>query len=91
MIIEENDFRLIPISESSPLFDLEILYTVRPKGKEERQEFKNIAYGISLETAIKKIAQYRVSSNHKDESVKLLTYLAEFKKELDSLKKLCES
>ena len=44
MIIEEKDFRLTPVSESSPMFDLELLYTVRPKGKEARQEFKNVAY-----------------------------------------------
>ena len=39
MIIEEKDFKLIPISESSNFFDLELLYTIKPKGKEERQEF----------------------------------------------------
>lgn len=88
MIIEEKDFRLIPVSDSSIAFDLELLYTIRPKGKEERQEFKNVAYGISLSSAIKKIAQYRVSCNHKDESVKLLAYLTEFKEALDSLRKL---
>ena len=89
MTIEEEDFRLIPISEYSPMFDLELLYTVRPKGKEERQEFKNVAYGIELETALKKVAQYRVSCKHVNESVKLLEYLSDFKKELDTLKKLC--
>lgn len=90
MVIEEEDFRLTPVSDSSITFDLELLYTIHPKGKEERQEFKNVAYGISLSSAIKKIAQYRVSCNHKDESVKLLTYFSEFRKELDSLRKLCE-
>lgn len=90
MTIEENDFRLIPVSDSSITFDLELLYTVKPKGKEARQEFKNVAYGISLEIAIKKIAQYRVSCQCKEEAISLKTYLAEFKKELDSLKKLCE-
>ena len=43
MIIEGKDFRLTPVSETSPMFDLELLYTVRPKGKEARQEFKNVA------------------------------------------------
>lgn len=89
MTIEEKDFRLAPVSDSSICFDLELLYTIRPKGKEERLEFKNVAYGISLETAIKKIAQHRVVCKHKDEAIKLLTYFSEFKKELDSLKELC--
>lgn len=89
MVIEEKDFRLIPISESSPKFDLELLYTINPKGKESRQEFKNVAYGIGLDYAVRKIAHYRVSCKHKDEAVTLLTYFKEFKEELDSLKALC--
>lgn len=89
MIIEEKDFRLIPISDDSPIFDLELLYTIRPKGKEPRQEFKNAAYGINLESAIKKIVQYKVASKHKDEAITLSTYLSEFKQELDTIRKLC--
>lgn len=88
MIIKEKDFQLTPVSDSSPVFDLELLYTVRPKGKEARQEFKNVAYGISLESALKKVIQYRISCKH--EIIDLATYLKEFKEELDSLKKLCE-
>ena len=88
MVIEEKDFKLIPISDSDLFFDLELLYTVRPKGKEVRQEFKNVAYGISLNTALKKIIQYRLS--HKYDTVDLSTYLKEFRNELDLLKALCE-
>lgn len=88
MIIREKDFQLIPVSDSSPIFDLELLYTVRPKGKEARQEFKNVAYGISLESALKKVIQYRLSLKH--EIVDLHTYLREFREEIDSLRKLCK-
>ena len=87
MTIEEKDFRLTPVSESSPVFDLELLYTIRPKGKEARQEFKNVAYGISLESALKKVIQYRISCKH--DITDLATYLKEFREELDSLRKLC--
>jgi hypothetical protein len=90
MTIEESDFKLIPVSESNPIFDLELLYTIQPKGKDKRLEFKNAAYGISLEAAVKKIAQYRVSCNHKNEAITLLTYMKEFKSELNSLLKLCK-
>ena len=89
MIIEEKDFRLTPISDSSPQYDLELLYKIQPKGKEARLEFKNVAYGISLEYAIKKIAHHRVCCKHKEEAIGLLTYFKEFKEELDSLKNLC--
>lgn len=88
MVIKEKDFQLIPVSDSSSAFDLELLYTVRPKGKEARQEFKNVAYGISLESALKKVIQYRLSLKH--EVVDLGTYLREFREEIDSLRKLCE-
>jgi hypothetical protein len=86
MIIEEKDFRLTPVSDSCPIFDLELLYTVRPKGKEARQEFKNVAYGISLESALKKVIQYRLSCKY--DTINLATYLKEFREELDSLRKL---
>lgn len=89
MEIREDDFILTPISDSSPQFDLELLYKVQPKGKEPRYEFKNVAYGINLDYAIRKIAHYRVTCNHREESINLLTYFREFKKELDSLKNLC--
>lgn len=88
MIIEEKDFKLTPVSESSLNYDLELLYTIKPKGKEVRQEFKVAAYGVSLESALKKIIQYRLSCKH--DVVDLATYLDEFKKELESLKKLVE-
>jgi hypothetical protein len=89
MVIEEKDFRLIPISESSPMFDLELLYIIRPKGKEERQEFKNAAYGISLEAALKEVAHYRIYYRHEDNTIDLKTYLTEFKEEVSKLKELC--
>lgn len=88
MIIEEKDFRLIPVSDFCPIFDLELLYTIRPKGKETRQEFKNVAYGISLESALEKVIQYRLSCKH--DTINLTTYLKEYKEELESLRKLCE-
>lgn len=89
MIIEEKDFRLIPVNDSSIFFDLELLYKIQPKGKESRYEFKNAAYGISLESAIKKVAQFRVTNKNNDGAITLLKYFKEFKDELDSIKKLC--
>lgn len=85
MVIEGKDFRLIP-SDTSPKFDLELLYTVNSKGKEPRQEFKNVAYGICLDYAMKKIAHYRILNKHENEAITLLTYFKEFIQELNSLK-----
>lgn len=88
MEIVEKDFKLTPISEDHPSFDLELLYVVNKGKSNERLEFKNAAYGISIETAIRKIAHYRISCKHKDEAIKLKTYFSEFKQELDNLKNL---
>lgn len=89
MIIEEKDFRLKPIDDSSLMFDLELLYKVTPKGGESRLEFKTDAYGLSLESALKKIVQYRLSQKH-PEAVSLESYCKEFIEELDNLTKFAK-
>lgn len=90
MTIQEKDFILTPINDSTPKFDLELLYKVQAKGKDPRMEFKTVAFGISLEYAIRKIAQYRVTIKHEDEAISIQTYFNEFKDELDSIKNLCK-
>ena len=90
MIIEEKDFRLTPVSEESLKYDVELLYVIQTKGKESRLEFKNVAYGVSLEYALKLVAQYRVNCNHKNEAISLMTYFTEYKNELNSLTNLCK-
>lgn len=88
MEISEKDFKLKPTDDSSPFFDLELLYVVRPRGGEPRLEYKNAGYGLTLLSAIKKIVQYRVSCNHRDEAISLKQYFTEYTKELNELKKL---
>lgn len=88
MEIVEKDFKLKPISEDSPMFDLELLYVIKPRGGEARLEFKNAGYGMSLGGAIKRIAHYRISCKHREEAIRIKTYFEEYKKELDDLKNL---
>lgn len=89
MIIEESDFRLIPIKEAGLLFDLELLKVIN-KGKEnERTEFKNIAYGVTLESALKYIANARINSKHEG-SISLQQYLQEYKDVINSIKAICK-
>lgn len=89
MVIEERDFRLTPISESSLKFDLELLYTVKHKDGTTEDAFDKVAYGLTLEGALKRVAQYRVNNHHRDDAIRLVTYFKEFREELDSLKELC--
>lgn len=86
--IEESDFRLIPVSDNLIFFDVEYLYTVN-KGKEnERTEFRNIAYGVPLDSAIKRIAGCRVNNKIKD-ITDLKTYLKEYRDIIKEIKDIC--
>lgn len=89
MKIEEEDFILTPITDSSLIYDLEILCTINSKSKESRKEFKTVAYGITIEYALKMIAQHRITSKY--DSINLSTYLSEYKKEIKSLEDLCKN
>jgi hypothetical protein len=85
MVIEEKDFRLTQPENHSYFWDLELLQTIKPRGKESRQEFKLVAYGISLQTALKYIASYRLNIKYSDNTLDLDTYIKEFKEQLNSL------
>lgn len=88
MVIEEADFRLIP-GASDYFWDLELLYTVRPKGKPERQEFKNAGFGMPLVTCIRKVIHHRISC--KREVGTLQEYVQDYRAEVKRLKELLHS
>jgi hypothetical protein len=89
MIIEEKDFRLISVDDCETLFDLEILCTVNKGKTTEYKKFKNVAYGISLESALKRVINFRIGNKY-SEAINLKTYLQEYKNNILELKKLCE-
>ena len=62
MVIEEKDFRMTQISQSSPFWDLELLKTIKPKGGEPRQEFTNVGYGMTLGHCLKSIMSFETVS-----------------------------
>lgn len=86
MTIEEQDFRLTPSSNvASDFWDLELLVNI--KGTDPRQEFKNVGYGLTLVSAIKRICNYRIQHKHRQEAITLAQYLKEYIKLLKELKK----
>lgn len=87
MVIEESDFRLTSVNEFSTKWDLELLYTIRPKGKEARTEFKAVAYGLPLESALKRVINFRINNKHQD-AISLKDYLKEYKDQLNQLNHL---
>ena len=83
MVIEGTDFRLTNDGVSSH-FDLEVMRTVRPRGKPERQEWSDPLYGMPLERAIKIIINYRLDK--KKDTYTLREYLESYKDQLNLLK-----
>lgn len=87
MVIEEQDFRLTSCQEYC--WDLELLQTVRPKGKPERQEFQVEGYGMSLDSCMKRIINHRIAN--KKDVYSLKEYFDEFKKEINKLEELLKN
>lgn len=93
MTIEGDDFRLSPsLNNASDCWDLELLVTIKGvKGRESRQELKNVGYGLSLESAIRRIINYRIIHKHGEDAITLKTYLEEYKEGIDKLNNLCSA
>ena len=87
MIIQGEDFKFIPIKPECPLFDVELLFTVNKGKSNERQEFKNAAYGISLSHAIRMVISNRISNKH--DTIDLRSYIKEYREAIEGLKKFC--
>lgn len=88
MVIEESDFILTQVNEHSPKWDLELLYTIRPKGKESRQEFKIAGYGMPLENAVHRIINYRIHNKHLNDAIQMKDYIKEFRDQVKILEKI---
>ena len=88
MIIEENDFKITSIDDSSPFFDLELLYTVNKGKAKERIEFRNAGYGLTLDNALKKIIMYRI--NNRRECLSLKEFIKEWKIESEKLRNVIQ-
>lgn len=79
MIIQGNFYRIEPISDTSPLWDLYLLRKVNSKTN-PREEFQLEGYGIPLDSAIGRIIRYAINSKYgKDEITTLKEYLNVFK------------
>lgn len=88
MVIQDSDYILTQINEHSPKWDLELLYTIRPKGKEPRQEFKNVGYGMPLEHAVHRIINYRIHNKYPEGAIQMKDYIKEFRDQVKTLEKI---
>ena len=79
MIIQCNFYRIEPINDNSPLWDLYLLRKVNSKTN-PREEFQLEGYGMPLDSAIGRIIRYAINSKYgKDEITTLKEYLNVFK------------
>ena len=79
MIIQGNFYRIEPIKDTSPLWDLYLLRKVNSKTN-PREEFQLEGYGMPLDSAIGRIIRYAINSKYgKDEITTLKEYLNVFK------------
>lgn len=82
MQIQGDFYRITPIDDSSPFWDLELLKTIKSKTN-PRQEYVNAGYGLTLDSAIKRIIQFAISSKY--DVLTLKDYLRAYKKLSESI------
>lgn len=87
--IEGSIYRLTPINEHSPKYDLELLHEIG--GKNPRQEFKVVAYGISLESALERTILFATNKRLGEEVVTLKQFLNVYKEESNKIRRELES
>lgn len=78
MTIQGDFYRIEPINDNSPFYDLYLLRTIKSKTN-PRDEFQIEGYGMTLESAIGRIIRYAVSTKFKNETITLENYLDVFK------------
>lgn len=82
MQIQGDFYRITSIDDSSPFWDLELLKTIKSKTN-PRQEYVNAGYGLTLDSAIKRIIQFAISSKY--DVLTLKDYLLAYKKLSESI------
>lgn len=82
MQIQGDFYKITSIDDSSPFWDLELLKSIKSKTN-PRQEYVNAGYGLTLDSAIKRIIQFAISSKY--DVLTLKDYLRAYKKLSESI------
>lgn len=78
MTIEGSFYKIVPINDNSPLFDLYLLRTIKSKTN-PREEFQLEGYGMPLESAISRVINYSINSKYADKAITIKEYLDVYK------------
>ena len=90
MIVEEPDFKLEQVDPTSNFWDLTFIKVINKGKVNERTEFKDPIYGLTLDSAIVRIASFRMHSRHPEESLTLKEYLKEYVELVKQISNLCQ-
>lgn len=83
-VIKGDIYRLTPINEHSPKYDLELLQSIG--GKNPREEFKAVAYGVSLESALERTILFATNKRLGEEVVSLKQFIDAYKEESNKIR-----
>lgn len=89
MLIEEHDFKLEQLDPTSNFWDLTFIKVINKGKVNERTEFKDPLYGLTLDSAILRIASFRMHSRHPEEALSLKEYLKEYIELVNQISDLC--
>jgi hypothetical protein len=90
MEIHENDFVLEPISNEDARFNLRFYKRVKKKdtGQYEK-ELGDPLYGLTLSSALMRIAHHRVAKKYEEENITLRQFLKEYQLAYNEIVRLC--
>lgn len=90
MIIQEKDFTLTPVDCDSNLFNLVFKKRVKKRdtGKFEMEDGDPL-YGVTLSSALIRIAKHRTAKKYEEANITLFEYLKELQKSYIEIVKLC--
>lgn len=83
-----EDAVLTPVAEDSPLFDLRFYKNVKKRDTGEIvKELGSPLYGLTLYSAVKRIASFKLGKKYQNAVIELKDYVNELRKEENSLRK----
>ena len=90
MEIHESDFVLEPISNEDARFNLRFYKRVKKKdtGQYEK-ELGDPLYGLTLSSALMRIAHHRVAKKYEEENITLRQFLKEYQLAYNEIVRLC--
>ena len=90
MKIVEKDFIMKDVSPDSNKWDLCFIKRVKKRDTGEYAlEPGDVLYGLTLSSALERIAKHRVAKKYAEENITLREFLKEYQKEHNEIVKLC--